>query len=344
MKKILSVIGTRPNFIKLAALNKTLPKNLKHIVVHTGQHYDKNLYADLYKDLGLIKPQYNLAVGSKPDHTQIAQMFQGLVKVFVKEKPLIVLIYGDTNSSLAGALAASYKNIPIGHIEAGIRCFDDSLPEEVNRKIIDRLSTLLFCPTKTGYINLRKENLQKGAYVTGDIMYDLFLKTKQKHLVLPATAKDFYLATIHRQQNTANAKILTKTLDFLNNQNNIVIFPIHPRTKSVLGNPHKVFGNIIFINPVNYSESLYLISNAALVITDSGGIQKEAYWSKTPCFTIRTSTEWPETLEGGANSLINISHKKIIRPYGLKFNKHKFGDGHAAKKIAALITSFVNAS
>ncbi|MEK7581011.1 MAG: UDP-N-acetylglucosamine 2-epimerase (non-hydrolyzing) [Patescibacteria group bacterium] len=341
MKKIISIVGTRPNFIKLAPVADSLLSTYKHIIVNTGQHYNKELSKNFFDELKLPEPKYNLKVGSKESKLQITSMFIKLCPILEKEKPSLVLIYGDTNSSLAGSLASAYNRIPIAHIEAGIRCFDNSVPEEVNRVIIDQISALLFCPTQTAVENLKKESIHKNIHFTGDVMYDIFLKTKPQPIKLKSPKK-YFLATIHRQENTNNNTRLLSIFKFLNNQRIKVIMPLHPRTKKVIGKLTKNYKNIAFVKPISHTNLLSLIKKSCGVITDSGGIQKEAYWLGVQCYVIRKSTEWPETLNN--NKLI----KNIDTDFKLRIekrhpiNKNYFGDGKATKKITSIIAAYLN--
>lgn len=339
MKKIISIVGTRPNFIKLSPLINNIPKRYSHVIINTGQHYDTNLSDIFFKELRIPRPKYNLETGSRKSHKQISHIFEKLIPILKKEKPHLILIYGDTNSSLAGALAASYINIPIAHIEAGIRCFDTSVPEEINRIVIDKLSTLAFCPTKLAAKNLRDEQSKSKVYFTGDIMFDLFKKTKPIKPKYKKLAREYLLATIHRQENSDPIKI-KEIFKFLGIQGKQIIMPLHPRVTKLLKKIGNLPKNIQIIEPVAHNQLLYLIKNAQAVITDSGGIQKESYWLRIPCFTVRKSTEWPETLS--FNKLQKtLSGKVEITKTKKVYNDQLFGEGNASKIMSRLIDHFL---
>jgi len=347
------IIGARPNFIKLAPLIKEIEKNKKftYRLIHTGQHYDYKMSQIFFKDLKLPKPNYNLGIGSGSHSYQTGKVMIELEKFFLKEKPDIVVVLGDVNSTLAGALVSAKLDIPVAHIEAGVRSFNKKMPEEINRILTDHISSFLFCPTETAVYNLKKEGIAKGVYKVGDIMYDVFkLKIKdQKSKILQKLKlkpKTYLLLTLHRPQNVDNIDKLKNILSAINETGEKIVFPIHPRTKKMLHQlPVKNYqlSNINIIEPVGYSDMLTLEKNAKKILTDSGGIQKESYWCKVPCITLREETEWPETVQSGWNILVGSNKKKIINAI-ISFSpssnyKKIFGNGNASKKIIKVLES-----
>ena len=348
--KIVSVVGARPQFIKAAVVSKQLRKDHNEILVHTGQHYDMEMSGLFFKELSIPRPDYNLGVGSKSHAEQTGEMMKRLEKVLMKEKPVCVIIYGDTNSTLAGALAAAKLNIPIAHVEAGMRSFDMTMPEEINRIVADRLSSILFCSTKTAVSNLKNEGIRKGVYNVGDVMIDALIdnvkvaKRKSKILkTLRLRKKSYYLLTIHRSFNTDNKKNLKNILDAVSVLDLPVIFPVHPRTRKVLNSNKFKYDKsaLMIIKPVGYLDMIILEKNAKKIITDSGGMQKEAYFFKVPCITLRDTTEWVETVEDGWNILVGTDKKKIVRLVK-EFNPHStqkngYGNGKASKNIRRIL-------
>ena len=312
--KIISVVGARPQFIKLAGLLHSLEGNFSHTVIHTGQHYDNNMSQLFFDELELSPPAYNLGVGSDSHSRQTAAMMVGLEETFERESPDGVLVYGDTNSTLAGALTASKMHIPVAHIESGLRSFNRRMPEEINRIVADHISDALFAPTPTAMRNLEQEGLLKKSFLIGDVMLEGLRKLssqaelhKRKLLAsLGVKEKQFALATIHRAENTDYREILADILDGLSSIDYPFIFPMHPRTRKRINEfslENKLGRNIQVIEPVGYLEMFALESSASVILTDSGGIQKESWALNTPCVTIRDETEWVETVESGANKL-----------------------------------------
>ena len=369
--KIVSVIGARPQIIKAAALSRAIRKvysdEINEVIVHTGQHYDENMSQVFFDELGIPKPDFNLNVGSATHGIQTARMIEGIEEVLLDEKPDYLVVYGDTNSTLAAAVAASKIHVPIVHIEAGLRSFNKSMPEEINRIMCDHASTLLFSPTKTGFDNLIKEGFKKDAqkpftadnpaiFHCGDVMLDNSLHFKKIALEKSCVLKDnnlekgnFILGTIHRDNNTDQADrlnaILYSLLKISENEN--IVLPLHPRTSKLLDrnlssellqklqNTNK----IKLIPPVSFLDMIALESNCKMVITDSGGVQKESYFFKKPCIILRPETEWKEIVEVGAAVIADASEVKIIGAYN-KFNNKDleeypsiFGDGKAAEFI-----------
>ena len=352
--KIISVVGARPQFIKCAALTRELQTEYSHVIVHTGQHYDFDLSGVFFDELNIPEPEYNLGVGSGTHGYQIGQTLIAAEEVLSKEKPDLTLVYGDTNSTLAGALAASRLHIPVGHVEAGIRTGDKKYPEEINRTLTDHCSDLNFCSTKASVNNLNNENISSGVYLTGDVMVDILLRLKavaEKSSILQClnlTSKQYLLVTVHRSDNTDESENLKNIVDALCQIDQTIVFTAHPRTVDALRrdrlyNKISEHKKIKIIKPVGYLESIKLMSDARKVITDSGGMQKEAYVLKVPCVTMCEVSVWPETVEDGWNVLVGTDTQKIVdmarnfEPTGEQ--KEDFGKGEACKNIKKIIDS-----
>ena len=316
--KLLSVVGARPQFIKAAAISRAIrlcdgpDVDINEVIVHTGQHYDDNMSRIFFEELEIGEPDYNLGIGSYPREEQIEKMRAGLKDIFQKENPDWIVVYGDTNSTLAGALAAEELKIPIAHIEAGLRSFNNDMPEEKNRILTDRKSDILFCPTETAVKNLADEKIVKSVHNVGDVMYDTTLyytsidkkhSEKLRSLFKEKIAENYYLATIHRAGNTDDVSRLKNILIALNNLDFPVIFPVHPRTLKVINELGLELLNVHQIEPLSYLDMLVLESKALMILTDSGGVQKEAYFNKKYCVTLRDETEWVETTDSGNNIL-----------------------------------------
>ena len=352
MKKIMTIIGTRPQFIKSAQVSLQLKKSFKEILVHTGQHYDKDMSETFFKELKLKNPDYNLNVGSGSHASQTANVMIRLEKVVQKVKPDLILVYGDTNSTLAGSLVGAKLNIPLVHIEAGLRSFNKSMPEELNRICTDHYSEILFCPSSVAVNNLKKEGLTKNVFLVGDVMKDavlrnfgkIDLRTIRKKYKLKDDEK-YHFLTLHRQENTDNLERLSKIFKMLELVKLKIIFSIHPRTKKIiLHNSIHVPQNVLIVNPVSYIESLSLQKNAQIVMTDSGGIQKEACFLGIPCITFRDETEWTETIKRGYNTIVSTEIKKFkmaLKKYSVRHTWSKsnnlYGDGRAAEKIVRVL-------
>jgi len=357
MKKIVTIIGARPQFIKTPLISRELKKFAKEILVHTGQHYDLNMSDIFFKELKIKKPDYNLGVGSESQGMQTAKMLSGIEAVLLKEKPDLVIIYGDTNSTVAGALAAVKLHIPVAHVEAGMRSYNRAMPEEINRVISDHISELLFAPTESALKILKGEGIVKGAYFVGDVMYDIQidlkkqssnLRTLKKYEIEP---KKYILATVHRPENTDDKDNLQNIITAFSEADEPIIFPAHPRTIKCL----KQYGldravtsapNIKLVDPVGFLDMIALENNAKMILTDSGGLQKEAYLAKVPCITLRKETEWNETVKSGWNQLAGADPQKIVR-LAKNFPKPKshpnfLGDGRAYQKIAKIIKGYLN--
>lgn len=310
--KIITIIGARPQFIKAAMVSKALDKTFEEVIIHTGQHYDKNMSEIFFNQLEIPKPKYNLNVGSGSHGKQTGEMLAKIEAVLLQEKPDFVMVYGDTNSTLAGALAASKLLIPVIHVEAGLRSYNQNMPEEQNRVLTDHISQILICPTDTAVENLKKEGITENVYQTGDVMCDSVLyysklatqKINPQKLQLTGIyenrpIQNWYLATIHRAENTMDDTNLTNILAAFEELKVPVVFPVHPRIRTIVDAlmTKNHYQNIYFVEPVDYLTMLYLTQNAQKVVTDSGGLQKECYILDTPCITIRDQTEWVETLK-----------------------------------------------
>ena len=349
--KIATVVGARPQFIKLAVLSKKLRVNHNEIIIHTGQHYDDNMSKYFFEELDIANPDYNLNVGSGLHGKQTAKMLILLEEIFLNQKPQVVITFGDTNSTLAGALAATKLNIPIAHVEAGLRSFNHKMPEETNRILTDHISNYLFAPTITAMENLKKENLIDKSFLTGDIMFDSLLEyeiianEKSKILKkLKLKRREYQLLTLHRPYNVDSKKKLQDIFSALEKTNIFIVFPAHPRTRKMFVSKNiKIPENILIINPVGYLDFIILQKNSDKIITDSGGIQKEAYLNGIPCITIRSETEWTETVKAGWNVLVGDKKGQLIKNCLFfkppVFKPEVFGDGNSAKKIISILES-----
>jgi UDP-N-acetylglucosamine 2-epimerase len=369
--KIASIVGARPQFIKTAVIHRALIKaapKVRHLIIHTGQHYDDTMSQVFFSQLSIPEPEYNLGVGSAPHGEQTGLMLMRIEKVLLKEKPSLVVVYGDTNSTLAGALAAAKLSLKVAHVEAGLRSYVRNMPEEINRVITDHSSDLLFCPTKVAVKNLNKEGIDKGVFLVGDVMLDSLLYflpiAQQRSTILNRfnlygnsernKIKPYLLATVHRAENTDsihNLKSIISAFNKLAQEDNKIIFPLHPRTQKMFTNYDELKPDkeIHLINPVPYFDMLLLIKNASIVLTDSGGLQKEAYLLKTPCITLREDTEWEETVQSGWNYCVGTNAEDIIER--VKYFKEKgapatyrslYGDGRAGEKIVEILIRETN--
>lgn len=322
--KVCSIVGARPQFVKLAPLEKRFKKCCQHMVVHTGQHYDYEMSQVFFKGLELPEPDYNLGVGSLSHGHQTGEMLQKCEEVLVFESPDLVLVYGDTNTTLAGALATSKLNLKLGHIEAGMRSYRKDTPEEINRLLTDHLSDLLFCPTGTSVSNLRREGIEEGVHLVGDVMLEaleenisIARSSSKISEELSLKPKGYLLLTVHRAETTDDFRNLSSVVEAVSKLRQKVVFPMHPRVEKML----KQFGlhenlsnqrHLILSPPLSYLDMLELTENASAVLTDSGGLQKEACYLQTPCITLRTETEWVETVEAGANVLVGTEVDGIL--------------------------------
>ena len=351
--KVLSVVGARPQFIKAAPVSRALRQVTHEVLVHTGQHYDYDMSAIFFDELQIPPPDYNLEVGSGSHGWQTGQMVIRVEEVLLKEHPDWVLVYGDTNSTLAGALAAVKLHIPVAHVEAGLRSFNREMPEEHNRVLTDHAADLLLCPTQTAVDHLAREGVTRGVHLVGDVMYDAVLynialaEQRSDALArLGLVSGGYALATVHRPSNTDDPSQLRAILAALQAlaSDYPVVFPVHPRTRQKLSElPTPSVPNLQFIEPVGYLDMLILERHARLILTDSGGVQKEAYFFAVPCLTLRRETEWVETVDTGWNRLVGDDPASIVqaagdfRPTGSP--PPLFGDGHAADRIAALLVA-----
>lgn len=313
--KILTIVGARPQFIKAWPIGRALAgAGIDEHLVHTGQHYDDRMSQVFFDEMGIRRPDRNLEIGSGSHGAQTGRMLIALEAVMQEERPDWVLVYGDTNTTLAGAVAACKLEIPIAHVEAGLRSFNRSMPEEHNRVLTDHCSTLLFCPTQTAVDNLRREGVDRGVELVGDVMYDAVLHfgavARTKSTILREAGVEgerYILATIHRAYNTDDPDRLLALLRALDQLDDAVVLPVHPRTRARLAEhaPDARFSRLRMIDPVGYLDMLQLEQNARAIVTDSGGVQKEAFFFGVPCFTLRPETEWVETVESGWNVLVS---------------------------------------
>lgn len=368
--KILSIVGARPQLIKAAVVSRAIKKwntnnstKFDEIIVHTGQHYDKNMSKIFFDELEIPEPNYYLGVGSESHGVQTGRMLEKVEKVIVSEKCNLVITYGDTNSTLAGSLAAVKLHIPSAHIEAGLRSYDRRMPEEINRTITDQISNVLFCPTENAVKNLLREGIKtekrktpfdsRYVYNIGDVMYDsvLFYKDRIKekeHKVLgqySLSPGNYLLATVHRAENTDSFERSKNIIDALQVlvKDFKVIFPMHPRTKKCVDDFNLSTKGILIMSPVGYLDMLALEKNSSVILTDSGGVQKEAFLLRIPCITLRDTTEWIETVESGMNILVGAQKRRIIEETYRTFTKARqltddlkleiYGNGHAGIKI-----------
>ena len=348
--KLISIIGARPQFIKAAAVSREIAKHddIEEIIVHTGQHFDVNMSEIFFDQMQIPKPDYNLEINSLTHGAMTGRMIEGIEEVLLQEKPDWVLVYGDTNSTIAGSLAAKKLHIKVAHVEAGLRSFNRNMPEEINRILTDKISDLLLCPTDTAVQNLQNEGIGKNSLARivkcGDVMQDaaiFYSNLAQKpEISLP---EQFILATIHRAENTDDPERLTSIFNALNKISNDIpiILPLHPRTKKIISNLQFTTNNsqLIFIDPIGYLEMIYLLKRCSLVMTDSGGLQKEAFFFKKPCVTLRDETEWVELVENGFNKIVGADEDKIIAGYQemskikKNYNINLYGNGEASKKF-----------
>lgn len=340
----MTVIGARPQFIKAAPLSSAIRKHgMQEVIVHTGQHFDASMSDVFFEELGIPKPDYKLEINRLGHGAMTGRMLEALESVILQDRPDWMLIYGDTNSTLAGALCASKLSIPIAHVESGLRSYNRAMPEEINRIVADHLSELLFCPTSSSVRNLRKEGIEHGVYHVGDVMYDATIAAtnRAKHQscilqTLDLIPKGYSVATIHRAENTDDLVRFKRIIDYLETaaQLSPIVMPVHPRTRKLMDQEMLRPRGVRLIEPLGYLDMCWLTYNCAEVITDSGGLQKEAYFHKVPCTTLRDETEWTETVEAGWNRL--WTHQKFS---GCRKDIEDYGDGCAAQKIADILLS-----
>lgn len=353
--KVLTIVGARPQFIKCAPVSRQLRKVATEVLVHTGQHYDDNMSEVFFRELEIPKPDYNLGVGSGSHGTQTAEMLRKIEDVLVSERPDTMLVYGDTNSTLAGALVAAKLNVPVAHVEAGLRSFNRRMPEEINRVVTDHLSHCLLCPSPLSTKNLAQEGITKGVHLVGDVMYDALLfnmkiASTQSNILgrLDLQPKCYFLSTVHRAENTDDPKRLQAIVKALKDISRIcpVVWPVHPRTRKVLERQCLTMvdsEDLILIDPVSYLDMLLLEKEARAVLTDSGGVQKEAFWLQVPCITLREETEWTETVDLGWNVLVGANADAIAtaveRPVPALSGSVPYGTGQAAETITSLLVA-----
>jgi UDP-N-acetylglucosamine 2-epimerase len=348
--KVALIVGTRPQIIKSQPLIKEiLSRKSKINIIHTGQHYDYQMSKAFFKELKIRNPDFNLGVGKGSSSQQLGEIISKLEKPLKKINPDVVVVPGDTRSALGAAISANRLNIPLAHLESGARSYDKKMEEEINRRLIDHCSDILFTPTQNCSINLKKESVLGKIFFTGDTMYDVFLQYKKILKIQNNAERNYVLMTIHRRENILNIPKLKKIINLatkISNQGYKIIFPLHPHTKKQIKSNNISLKGIDIIKPIKYSEMLTMLSKAKLLLTDSGGLQKEAFWSNTPCVTIRNNTEWIETLVGNHNTLLqNIKSsdsKKILKilkskPSKKAYSSKTFGDGMASKKIVSIL-------
>ena len=353
MRKVISIVGARPQFIKAATLSRQFRLlGVQESIIHTGQHFEANMSDIFFREMEIPKPAYQLDIHTLSHGAMTGRMIEGIEKALQVEKPDGVVLYGDTNSTLAGALAASKLRIPVVHVEAGLRSFDMTMPEEVNRVLTDRVSSILFCPTETAVNNLNREgfdNMPARIVNSGDVMYDAALYYEDKaqlksDILRRIGTKKFVLATIHREENADSPEKLRSIIAGLNeiHKQIPVVVPLHPRTRNILAQQY-ILPNFIIIDPVGYFDMIMLLKNAELVITDSGGVQKEAFFFGKQCITLREQTEWIELVEKGFNVLVGSDSRRLIFAFNSfstqesDFSANLYGNGHAAKTIAEII-------
>ena len=348
--KVASIVGARPQFIKAAPVSVAL-KEAGHneVIVHTGQHYDPQMSDVFFSEMGIAPPDHFLAIGSGSHAEQTGRMMVAVERTLVDERPDYALVYGDTNTTLAAALAAVKLGVPLAHVEAGLRSFNRTMPEEHNRVLTDHCADLLFCPTQTAVDNLAREGIARGVHLVGDVMYDSVLhfaqRAQQRSRVLDSLGVlpgAYLLATVHRAYNTDDPAVLERLLHALDAIGEPVIFPLHPRTRARLGAHNNAQRHVRLVDPVGYLDMLTLEKHARVILTDSGGVQKEAFFFQVPCVTLRPETEWVETVNTGWNVLAGSDPMAIVaaaraarKPPGT--SPQIFGDGTAARRIAALL-------
>ena len=349
--KIISVVGARPQFIKLAILSKELRENHNEIIIHTGQHYDDNMSKYFFEEMQIAKPDYNLNIGSGSHGKQTAEMLIGLEDIFLHQKPDVVITFGDTNTTLATGLAATKLNIPVAHVEAGLRSHNREMPEEINRILTDHISDYLFAPTLTAMENIKIENLYGKPFLVGDVMYDSLLYygkiAEQKSRILKnlkLRQKEYILLTLHRPYNVDNIHKLQNIFSALKQTKKFIVLPVHPRSRKMIERTNTIIPeNISIIEPLGYLDFIFLQKHSEKIITDSGGIQKEAYLNGIPCITIRPETEWIETVKAGWNVLVGDKKDQLIENclhFKPSHNRPRyFGDGNSSKKIISILES-----
>lgn len=343
MKKIVTVVGARPQFIKASVFRKLCVacNELEEVLVHTGQHYDTAMSEQIFEDLDIAPPEYNLDIQGATHGVATGRMLEAIENVLLKEQPDACLVYGDTNSTVAAALAAAKLHVPVIHVEAGLRSFNKHMPEEINRIMTDHVSEMLFCSTHAGVQNLKNENIRKNVFLVGDIMYDAMILTSEKARQIKVVqgidldTENLAVCTLHRAENTDTKEKLSALITYLNEQAEkyTIILPMHPRTKNALKRHNISVGSLKTIEPVGYLDMQALLGASSMVFTDSGGLQKEAYFHKTPCVTLRQETEWIELIDAGWNRLWTVPH------FGPKSSISEYGNGNSGQLIMKAILS-----
>ncbi|MDQ2715202.1 MAG: UDP-N-acetylglucosamine 2-epimerase (non-hydrolyzing) [Chloroflexota bacterium] len=345
--KFVTIVGTRPQFIKLGPVSQALRDRHQEVLVHTGQHYDASMSGDFFRDLTLPEPDYNLEIGSAAHGAQTGRMLAAIEEVLLKERPDGVVVFGDTNSTLAGALAAAKLSLPVAHVEAGVRSYNRSMPEEINRVLTDHSATWLFCPTENARRQASREGLTRGVEVVGDVMYDVVRRMRPQlaahaQTLLPSlnlAPHAYVVATLHRPANTDDPAALRRIAAALNSLATPIVFPVHPRTRQAIQRYGVEWSRWVhLVEPLGHLDMLTLVQSARHVATDSGGLQKEAFLLGVSCITLREETEWPETLVDGWNVLVGNRSEDIVAAFDRceprMRGPHPFGDGNAARKIA----------
>jgi UDP-N-acetylglucosamine 2-epimerase len=359
--KILTVVGARPQFVKAAVIARAVAAHnargeglhkIEEVLLHTGQHYDDDMSGVFFRELGIPAPTHNLGVGSGSHGEQTGRMLAGIERVLFQEKPDCVLVYGDTNSTLAGGLAACKLNIPVAHVEAGLRSYNSAMPEEINRVLVDHLSSLLFCPTSRSQKNLSCEGLVRGVHVVGDVMYDSLLYNldrvngnMQALSRLGLKPEQYGLATLHRAEITSQPEILKELLQALELIGFPIVVPVHPRTRDVLNKAGEWSTPkcVRLVAPLSYHDMLVMEKHARIILTDSGGVQKEAFMMRVPCITLRNETEWMETIETGWNHLAGTDPERLVTMAHAALNQSRadpgfsYGDGRSAERILGVL-------
>lgn len=346
--KVLSVVGARPQFIKVAPVHRSVSKRHDHIIIHTGQHYDYQMSQVFFEELEIPAPDYNLGVGSGSHGEQTGKMLSAIEDILLRVRPDVVLVYGDTNSTLAGALAAAKLNLPIAHVEAGLRSFRRGMPEEINRVLTDRVSDLLFCPTKVAADHLRREGITEGVLIVGDTMTEVLINIQSRLRDdilndLGVRKGDYVLCTIHRQENADDRKNMEEIVKAILSTEDTFVIPLHPRTRKNLTNWKMLdsledSSNVILTEPKNFMAFTALERSAKKIMTDSGGVQKEAYFFGVPCITVRDETEWVETLKHGWNVLVGAHSENIIEALNRERPENMRDDAYDGKDTSSHIT------
>lgn len=345
--KFVTIVGARPQFIKLAPVSRALREaGHQEVIIHTGQHYDEKMSSAFFAELEIPSPDYDLGIGSGAHGAQTGRMLSAIEETLLHERPDGVIVFGDTNSTLAGALAAVKLHIPVGHVEAGLRSFDRAMPEEINRVVTDHVSARLYCPTRIACDHLLNEGVTQGVELTGDVMYDMLLRMRPRlerrapELLgeLGVVANGFTLVTVHRAASTDDRETLGRIVEGLRRLECPVVFPIHPRTRKLLDQYGLTLGPLVnAVEPLGYTDMLTLTATAHRVVTDSGGVQKEAFLLETPCVTLRDTTEWPETVEVGWNTLVASDPDALLAAWSTeplaRTALNPYGSGDAARRI-----------